>query len=75
MRLRKRKAPEMLESLLNLKAALQAAPHGGQRALVENFAASVGKSANTIYKWLATEVGYTSGRKPRSDAGSTRLSE
>ena len=73
MRPRTPKAPEMLQSLLDLKARLQAAPHGGQRALVEDFAAHVGKSPATVYKWLADDVGYHSGRKPRSDAGATRL--
>lgn len=73
MRPRTAKAPEMLQSLLDLKARLQAAPHGGQRALVEEFASRVGKSCATVYKWLADDVGYTSGRKPRSDAGTTRL--
>ena len=70
---RTRKAPEMLQSLLDLKERLLAAPHGGQRVLVEQFAAQVGKSCATVYKWLADEVGYDSGRKPRSDAGTTRL--
>ena len=70
---RTRKTPEMLQSLLDLKTRLQAAPHGGQRAMVDEFAASVGKSAATVYKWLADEVGYNSGRKPRADAGTTRL--
>ena len=70
---RNRKTPEMLQSLLDLKTRLQAAPHGGQRALVEEFAASVGKSCATVYKWLTDEVGYSSGRKPRADAGTTRL--
>ncbi len=70
---RTRKAPEMLQSLLSLKERLLAAPHGGQRALVEQFADQVGKSCATVYKWLADDVGYDSGRKPRSDAGTTRL--
>lgn len=64
----------MLESLLSLKERLQGAAHGGQSCLVDTFAQASGLSAATVYKKLA-EVGYSSGRKARSDAGSTRLSK
>ena len=74
MRPRTRKPPEMLQDLLTLKSRLEASPHGGRRALVQEYANRIGKSVQTIYHWLAEEVGYESGRKPRRDTGTTRLS-
>ena len=67
------KSPAMLEDLLALKARLSAAAHGQQRQLVEDFAAARGKSPATVYRWLKDDVGFSSGRKLRSDAGSTSL--
>lgn len=69
------KSPAMLEDLLALKARLSAAAHGQQRQLVEGFAAARGKSPATVYRWLKDDVGFSSGRKLRSDAGSTSLPE
>ncbi|MEW6562732.1 MAG: transposase [Pseudomonadota bacterium] len=66
-------SPDMLQQLFTLRDALNAAPHGSQRALVEEFASRIGKQANTVYLWLKSHAGYSSGRKKRADAGSTRL--
>ena len=67
------KSPAMLEDLLALKTRLAAAGHGGQRQLVEDFAAARGRSPATVYRWLKTDVGRDAGRKQRCDAGSTSL--
>ncbi len=59
--------------LIALRDQLNAAPHGERRTMVENFARRLGRSTNTVYNWLRTHADYDSGRKARSDKGSSRL--
>jgi transposase InsO family protein len=66
--------PETLVSLVGLRERLSAAGHGERRAMVEAFAAGLGRSANTVYGWLREHAGFESGRKRRADAGTSRLS-
>lgn len=68
-------SPDVLAQLVALRDRLAAAPHGDRRAMVEAFAAPLGKSVNTVYTWLSEHAGYNSGRKRRADAGSSRLSD
>jgi hypothetical protein len=66
--------PEVLVSLVALRDRLTAAPHGERRTMVEAYAANTGRSTGTVYNWLRDHANYDSGRKRRSDAGSSRLS-
>lgn len=66
-------AADAVAALVALRDRLVAAPHGDRRAMVEAHAASVGRSAHTVYGWLRDFAGYDSGRRPRSDAGRTRM--
>jgi len=66
--------PEVLVSLVDLRDRLTAAPHGERRTMVEAYANSTGRSTGTVYNWLRDHANYDSGRKRRSDAGSSRLS-
>lgn len=68
-------APDLLQELFSLRGQIAAAPHGGATALVHRFANMIGKNPNTVYTWLRTHAGYTSGRKKRADAGKTTLPE
>lgn len=52
---------------------LRAAPHGGRRAIVDEAAAALGVSPQTLYQRLR-QVGYSSGRKLRADRGDSRVS-
>lgn len=67
--------PDVLVALVALRDRLNAAPHGERRAMVETFAASLGRSTNTVYNWLRSHAGYESGRKRRADAGTSRLGD
>lgn len=66
---------DVLQSLLQLRHALQAAPpKGGERTrLIHAWAAHHGRHASTVHRWLAEHAGHDSGRKRRSDSGSTRM--
>jgi transposase InsO family protein len=66
-------APDMMQQLLALRDKITSAPHGGATSIVNAFADSVGKPPRTIYKWLSDCAGYKSGRKKRTDAGTTAL--
>lgn len=66
--------PEVLVSLVALRDRLTAAPHGERRSMVEAYASSTGRSTGTVYNWLRDHANYESGRKRRSDAGTSRLS-
>lgn len=66
-------SPETLAQLFALRDALNAAAHGEQRRLVDDFAGCIGKSAHTVYTWLRNHAGYETSRKKRSDAGKTSL--
>lgn len=66
--------PDMITNLLALRAQLAATPaKGGRTALITEFARRVDRSPQTIHAWLKKYVGRTTGRKRRSDAGSSRL--
>jgi len=67
--------PDMMEHLLGLKRQLEAAQHGGNAALVAAFAERHGRSKQTIWRWLVAFAGYTTERKRRSDAGTTKLED
>jgi hypothetical protein len=64
---------EMVACLLALKNNLEAAAHGESGRLVGEFAALHGCSKQTVWRWLALHAGYRSGRKQRSDTGTTRV--
>lgn len=64
---------EGLVDLLALRDRLACAPHGERSAMVKNFASCSGRSVNTVYTMLRTHANYTSGRKRRADAGTSRL--
>jgi hypothetical protein len=66
--------PEVLVSLVALRDRITAAPHGERRTMVETYASSTGRSTGTVYNWLRDYANYDSGRKRRSDAGTSRLS-
>lgn len=68
-------APDLLRDLMSLRDRIVAAPHGAATTLVREFAQMIGKHPDTIYSWLRAHAGYTSGRKKRSDAGTTSLAD
>lgn len=71
----KKPSPELLEALLSLRDSLNAAEFGESTALVKAFAHRNGCANQTVWRWLSTHVGYTSTRKKRADAGTTKLPE
>lgn len=60
--------------LMELIGKLEAAPRGERDAIVSQAAALTGKSKVTIYRNIK-KLGWTSGRKPRSDKGTHCMSE
>lgn len=67
--------PDLIRDLIDLKDQIDRAPHGAGTGLVEGFAARAGRSTSTVYRWLRDYAGYTSGRKKRQDAGTTKMSD
>ncbi|AAQ59829.1 DDE-type integrase/transposase/recombinase [Chromobacterium violaceum] len=67
--------PEVREVLRGLAGKLDAARYGEQTALVQEAAVFLGWSPQTVYRQLKQAVGWKSGRKPRSDKGSTMVAE
>ncbi|NLR73553.1 DDE-type integrase/transposase/recombinase [Leeia aquatica] len=67
--------PEIRDTLRELASRLDAARHGEQSALVAQTAQFLGWSTQTVYRQLKQAVGWCSGRKARSDKGSTSVSE
>lgn len=67
--------PDTLQDLLALRDKLcAAAPKGDERTrLVDEFGRLRGRAPSTVYRWLKDHAGYVTGRKRRSDAGTTRL--
>ena len=57
-------------ALTELAVQLDAAPHGNRSSLVKEFAAQFNWSPSKTYR-LLKKVGWTSGRKPRADRGTT----
>jgi hypothetical protein len=66
-------SPDMLQQLFALRDALAAAPRGEQTARVEAFAGFIGKSPQTIHRWLKEHSGRKTNRKTRADAGCTSV--
>lgn len=67
-------SPEACEYVRNLAVRLNAAGHGGVTPLILEAAKFLGVSVQTVYRHLKTAAGWSSGRKPRSDKGSTSVS-
>ena len=65
--------PEICDYLRELARKLVAAPHGGAGSLVDDAAQFLGMSKQTIYRHLKAVAGWESGRKCRSDKGSTSV--
>lgn len=68
-------SPDTVELLRDLARKLDAAPHGGQTSLVKDMATFLGWSPQTVWRQLKAAAGWQSGRKARSDKGSTSVSE
>lgn len=66
-------SPAQIALVMDTAAALTAAPHGGQGAILARAAAALGCSRQTLYRYLRDYAGWTSGRKPRADRGETRV--
>ena len=64
-----------LDTLRNLADRLDGAAHGARKPLVENAARLLNCSEQTVYRWLRDRVGWTSGRKRRSNSGQLSVSE
>lgn len=64
--------PDLVEYWRDVARRLTAAAHSEQTAIVRAAAAAVGIHPSTAYKRLADFAGWTSGRKRRADAGSSR---
>lgn len=66
---------DTLQDLIALRDKLHAAsPKAGERGrLVNEFAHLRGCKASTVYRWLKAHAGYETGRKRRTDAGTTCL--
>lgn len=68
-------SPEASEYVRDLARRLDAAPHGGIKPLVQEAADFLGLSSQTIYRYLKSVAGWSSGRKARCDKGSTSVSQ
>lgn len=66
--------PEVCEYLRGLARRLDGAEHGGAAVLVGEAAEFLGFSTQTVYRHLQRVAGWSSGRKARSDKGSTSVS-
>lgn len=67
-------SPEACDYVRQLALRLDDAAHGGATALVRDAADFLGMSTQTIYRHLKSVAGWSSGRKARSDKGSTSVS-
>lgn len=61
---------DVRDAMKHLATRLDAAPFGERRSIVELACAAFNLSRQTVYRELA-KVGWTSGRKPRADKGTT----
>lgn len=66
-------SPEACEYVRELARKLDAAEHGQGTALVRDAAAFLGQSVQTVYRHLRNVAGWSSGRKARSDKGTTSV--
>lgn len=67
--------PDIREYLVSLARRLDAAGHGARGPIMAEAAAFLDWSQDTIYRHLKAACGWTSGRKSRSDKGSTSVAE
>ena len=65
---------QQLELVRTVQQQMQAAGHGQKAALMERHAAMAGVSATTLYQWLK-DAGHDTGRKRRTDAGATVMTD
>lgn len=61
--------------LAEVARRLDAADHGGKSAIKAEACGFLGISLATLHSRLQREVGWSSGRKPRADKGSSRVSD
>jgi hypothetical protein len=66
-------SPPIRDALSALARQLDAAAHGQQTALVQSTADFLGWSKQQVYRHLKQSTAWDSGRKPRSDKGSTSV--
>lgn len=66
-------SPEACEYVRQLARRLDAAEHGRGTALVREAGEFLGLSVQTVYRHLKCVAGWSSGRKARSDKGSTSV--
>ncbi len=64
-------APDNREHLAEIARRLDATPYRGRRAIVDEACTLYGWSVAKLYARLKADVGWSSGRKTRSDKGST----
>lgn len=67
--------PETCDYLRTLARRLDTAGHGQATTIVQEAAGFLGWSSQTVYRQLARVAGWSSGRKARSDKGSTSVSQ
>lgn len=67
-------APDLRDYLADVALRLDAVPHGQGGGLVEAVCGHLGWSPAKLYARLRKDVGWSSGRKARSDKGSTSVS-
>ena len=65
--------PATCDYVRDLARKLEAAPHTGRGQLIGDAAEFLGMSAQTIYRHLKSVAGWTSGRKCRTDKGTTSV--
>lgn len=68
-------SPDMLQQLFALRDVLVEAQHSEQTAKVKAFAERIGRSPQTVYRWLKDHAGRKTNRKARADKGTTAVSE
>lgn len=67
-------SPEACDYVRQTARRLDDAQHGGATAIAQEAAAFLGVSVATLYRHLKTVAGWSSGRKARSDKGTTSVS-
>lgn len=67
-------SPEIHQYVCGLAQQLDSAPHGGATSLVQEAARFLNWSPQTVYRQLKAAAGWSSGRRARSDKGSTSVS-
>jgi len=67
-------SPEIHQYVCGLAGRLDAVGHGGATSLVQEAAAFLKWSPQTVYRQLKAAAGWSSGRRPRGDKGATSVS-